>query len=231
MPAFVAARQSAYPAEAWFAREAVQRLLREEQRQVASDLGRAFGRYGLFLRPAPALAAAVPGSALRTVLSLYRAGDGLAGDLRCEDGALPLAGASCALVYAEHVIESSRAPAALVGEIARVLKPEGVALFVVFNPYGLARLRWLRSDLRATGVGSLAAWVREAGLEVQCCRYLGALWSGHDRLPPSDRPKETMIDRFRSSYLLQARRREVGLTPLRLQRTASVALKPGMYPG
>lgn len=231
MPAFVAARQSEHPAEAWFAREAVQRVLREEERQMADDLARAFGRYGLHLRPAPGLAAPPPSHALHAVLSLHRRQSGFAGDIDCRDSALPIAGASMALVYAEHVLESSPEPAALVGEIARVLKPEGVALLVVFNPIGLLRMRWRRHGLRATGAGSLRAWAREAGLDIHGCRHLGALWSARDRLTTNNDTRDSMIDRFRSSYLIQARRREAGVTPLRLQRAAPVAFKPGMHPG
>lgn len=231
MPAFVAARQFERPAEAWFAREAVQRLLREEQRQVADDLACAFGRYGLSMRPTAPAAPPPADHGLQAVLALHRAAGGFAGDMYCEDAALPVASTSISFVYAEHVVESSPEPQALVGEIARVLKPEGVAGFVVFNPLGLARLRWSRRGLRAVGAGELTRWVLAAGLEVRQCRHLGALWSASDRIGAGRNPRGTMIDRFRSSYFLLARRREAGVTPLRIPRAAAVGFKPGMHPG
>ncbi len=234
MPALQPNRQPAKPTEAWFARETVQRMMDHVQRDAAHELARIYGTCGLYLRASASSPAALSGNLLQSMLSLHRERGAFAGELRCADAELPIASGCLALVYALHVLESSTDVAGFVGEVARVLRPEGVALFLVLNPWGLARLRWTLRGPPAIAPATLSQIVRSAGLEVVSCRYLGPRWRADDRLPePSsstDAPLVAFLERLRAAYLLQARRRDATLTPLRSHRAAAT-LRPDMRPG
>lgn len=230
MPPAPARRQPDKPADAWFRRPATQRLVREVQRQALPELTRVFGHSGLYLRPTPAIAGPLSGNMLASVVSLYREPRGFAGDLACADDRLPFASGSLSLVYALFVFESSPAPEALLAEIARVLKPEGTALFLALNPWAPLRLRWAFQGLHGTDPAVFAGKVREAGLEVQRRRYLGPVWSvpeGTDIGPQRD---EGPGSRLRAASLVVARRREAGVTPLRTGVSA-IKFRPGMSAG
>src|SRR5690606_11712805 len=112
-------------------------------------LTRVFGHTGLYLRPCRALDGTLSGNMLARVLSLHRQDGRFEGELACEDSALPLPGSSVSLAYALCVLETSPRPEALAAELARVLKPGGVALVLTLNPWGLARLRWSFRGLAA----------------------------------------------------------------------------------
>lgn len=234
MPTLQSIRQPAKPSAAWFARAAALQMIDGGQRDAAHELTRIYGPCGLYLRASSAMPPVLSGHLLQSVLSLHRADGGFAGELRCSDAELPIANGCLALVYALHVLETSPDAAALVDEIARVLQPEGVVLFLVLNPWGLARLRWTLRGPRAIAPATLTQIVRAAGLEVVSCRYLGPHWRADDRLPDPPRrtgsPLAGLSDRLRAVYLLQARRRDVTLTPLRA-RGAAPTLHPNMRPG
>lgn len=181
--------------------------------QAAPEISRAFGRGGLFMRPCAQSPALLPGAMMQVMVQLYRCADGFSGDLRCADDALPIVTASLALVYAQHVLESSSAATALLGEVARVLAPEGVAIFIVFNPLSPLRLRWCNRGLKVWAPGQVARALAEHGLEVRTTRPIGCCWRA---------PAACVLDadarrssRFASSYLLLARQRLHGMTPLR----------------
>ena len=136
MPAAPTPRQHEGSAESWFCRDPGLALLHQVQREAIPELTRVFGHSGLYLRPCQALPETLSGNMLAQVLGLYRCGDRFAGALACRDGALPLASGSLSLVYALCVLETSCEPDALVGEIARVLKPGGDFLIKIFQGEG-----------------------------------------------------------------------------------------------
>lgn len=230
MPPAPARRQPDPPADAWFRRDRTLRLVHEVQRQTVPELTRVFGHSGLYLRPSAAIAPALSGNMLASVVSLHRCSGGFAGDLRCTDTALPMPGASLALVYALFVFETSPAPAALLAEIARVLKPDGVALMIGLNPWGLTRLRWALNGFSSTASAQFAAQVREAGLDVQRSRYVGPLWTLPDRVDIARKPQDGPGARLRMAHLTIARRRDPGLTPLRAG-PARIGFRPGISTG
>lgn len=205
-------------------------MLQEVQRQATPELTRVFGHGGLYLRPTAALAPTLSGNLLANVVSLHREGARFGGALACSDGSLPFASGCLSLVYALCVFESSPDPAGLLAEAARVLKPEGVALLVTLNPWGLARLKWGFKGLRSVDPGQFAAQVREAGLEVQRRRYLGPLWSAPVGVDLDPRGGDGPSSRLRLASLVVARRREAGVTPLRSGAPA-LKLRPGMSAG
>lgn len=74
--------------------------------------------------------------------------EGLHASLLVADGEkLPFAGASFDLVYAHGVVQYTTDAAALVYECRRVLKPQGTAIFQVYN-----RVSWLNALSRVTKV-------------------------------------------------------------------------------
>ena len=74
---------------------------------------------------------------------------GLQGDLRVGDGTrLPFPDASFDLVYCHGVLQYAANPNGIVREAARVLKPDGEAIFMVYN-----RRSWLAWMSRHLGVG------------------------------------------------------------------------------
>lgn len=230
MPPAPARRQPEKPADIWFRREATLGLTQEVQRQAIPELTRVFGHSGLYLRPSEALPPALSGNMLANVLSLHRQGDGFSGDLACHDHAFPVASGCLALVYVLFVLESSPDPVALLAESARVLKPDGVALFLSLNPWAPAHLRWAFRGLRGIDPGELAAQVREAGLDVQRRRYLGPVWSPPGAVDLSARRSEGPGARLRMASLIVARRREAGVTPLR-GGAAALKFRPGVSAG
>lgn len=229
MPAALDRRQPDAPADAWFGREPTLRLVQEVQRQAIPDLTRVFGHSGLYLRPGEGVPAMLSGNLLAQVPALKRDGNGFSGDLRCRDDGIPFASGSLSLVYALFVLETSPDPAALLAEVARVLKPEGVLMVLSFNPWSPVRLRWAFRGLRPVEPGWLQQRVAEAGLEVHRQRHLGPLWAargdgraGRAALAPPA---------LRAAHLLVARRREPGITPLLGGLPAGLALRPGMSAG
>ena len=201
------------------------------QRQAVPELTRVFGHTGLYLRPADVVPPTLSGNLLAGVVSLVRDGDGFGGDLACRDDGLPFASGTLSLVYALFVFETSKAPQVLLQEIARVLKPEGVAILLTLNPWSLARLRWAFRGLACADGQAFAARVRDVGLDVQRRRRVGPLWSPPARIDTA--PPDTVAGpsgRLRMADLTVARRRDPGVTPLRAG-SPRIAFRPGMSAG
>ncbi|WP_460453615.1 class I SAM-dependent methyltransferase [Arenimonas aestuarii] len=223
-------RQHEGNADAWFCREPGLALLHQIQREAIPELTRVFGQSGLYLRPCRALPEALSGNMLAQVLSLYRHEDHFRGALACGDEALPLASGSLSLVYALCVLETCPDPDALVGEIARVLKPGGVALLASLNPWGLARLRWALRGLRGIDPVRLGQQVVDNGLEIERQHWLGPVWAPTAGLELREPRGQGLFAGLRAAHLIVARRREPGMTPLRTG-TPNMALRPGMTAG
>lgn len=230
MPPAPARRQPDTPAAAWFGRESTLRMLHDVQRQAIPELTRVFGHTGLYLRPTPALAPVLSGNMLANVISLHRGAEGFEGDLACRDDQFPICSGCVSLVYGLFVLETSASPTALLDEMARVLKPEGVAILLTLNPWSPVRLRWGFRGLVPRDPATVAAEVQAAGLEVQRRRGIGPLWSSAPAVDLAVRGRDHPWSGLRMASLVVARRRDPGLTPL---RAASPALKfrPGMSAG
>jgi SAM-dependent methyltransferase len=203
-------------------------MVAEVQRSAIPEMTRVFGQFGLYLRPSSSMPADLSGNLLGNVLSLYRDQDGFSGQVRCQDDELPVSTSSLSLVYALFVLETSPDPAALLQEISRSLKPEGVALLMNLIPWSMAQLRWLRPP-RSTSGAWLDRLAQEAGLEVVRRHYIGPFWpSANGSI--SDRGGNGWLDGFRAASLSVLRRREAALTPLR-KVSSAVSLRPGMSAG
>ena len=84
--------------------------------------------------------------------------------------------------------------------------------------------------LRTWSPDALRALLTGLGLEIMGCRYLGARWSANT-MPALDvggsQPPGSLL---RSGFLLEARRRDPGMTPLRVQ-SATVRFGAGARAG
>ena len=190
-------------------------LLRHCHRDAARDVARCSGRYGLFVQPHadPGYEIATPN--LHTRLQLLRDGEDFGGDLRCGESMLPLVDDSFALIFAMCAFEAARDPVGLAAECARLLEPEGTLLVLGLNPWSPARLRWMFGGLRAWSPDALRALLTGLGLEIVGCRYLGAHWSARSAAANEIGDTRRHGSPLRSGFLLEARRRDPGLTPLR----------------
>lgn len=219
---------------------AVCNLFRQELATLAPILAGVYGTTGLFLRAHAAAPDELPANLLGNVVSLaLDDAQTLSGGLSCTPGELPLAGESCKLVVVQHLFERLDDPASCVGEIARVLAPEGVLLVLGFNPLSLWRpwlagaARRVRLPIRLRSAQSWATAIGAQGIDVLQTRYPGAWspWSA-SLAEPLTVTGSTPLAWLRGSWLLLARKRRSVLTPLRLRRDMrELARNPRLVPG
>lgn len=147
--------------------------------------------------------------------------------IRARFEALPIATASVEAVLLPHTLEHAVHPHALLREVERVLVGEGQLLVCGFNPYGpwglrhvVSRGRFPPPATRLLSEGRLRDWLGLLGFEVTATQhYLFA--------PPWQRRlKARTLEWLEShgrrfgaplagAYLLKARKRVRGLTPIR----------------
>jgi SAM-dependent methyltransferase len=149
------------------------------------------------------------------------------GVIRCDYGALPIASNSVEAVLLPHTLEHAPHPHALLREVERVLVGEGHVLVCGFNPLGpwgvrhlISRDRFPPCGTRLLSEGRLRDWLGLLGFEVtEAQRYLFAPpWT--QRISARSRAwLESRGARFApplaGAYLVKARKRVRGLTPIR----------------
>ena len=205
-------------------------MIADAQRQAIPELTRVFGHTGLYLRPLADISPELSGNMLARIISLHRDGTRLGGQLRCLDEQLPIADRSLSLVHALFVLESSPDPQALLQEIARVLKPEGIALLISLNTWSPTRLRWAIHGVSGQAAAQAESMAHEAGLEVLRRHHLGPVWARDVRNRRAEQRSNRLTDGLRAVSLLVLRHREAALTPLR-QNTRTTSLRPGISVG
>jgi len=211
----------------WFDSAAAKRLLEWERRAVIPKLTALYGCHGLYLRPSAAVASELSGNMLQGVISLYRDARGFSGDLECRDEALPVMSESLALVYAQHVFETSQDGEALAQELGRLLAPEGTALIMLLNPLSPWRLRWQGRGFAPPGLGLMNRWLAEAGLEPMGLHGAGPVLPWQMSVNEDVEKRSLGLSGFRASQLLIARKRRHGLTPLRSRGAIRLAAQAG----
>ena len=214
----------------WFREGRGRRLAAEAQRQTIPELTRVFGHAGLFLRPFSEYPPELSGNMLANVMTLGRRGDALHGQWDSRDDALPIGTGTLSLVYSLFALETSPTPEALVQEVGRVLKPDGVAMLVCLNGWSPSRLRWLGWPA-GPGIARIAALAREAGLETLRRQALGPIWLGaRGEATGNARARPRLLDPLCVAQLLVLRRRDVPVTPIRAGAPV-VGLRHGVSPG
>lgn len=155
--------------------------------------------------------------------------------------AVPLEARSIGLVVLPHVLEFTADPHQVLREVSRVLVPEGHVVIIGFNPlsvWGLRRLLTAHGE-RAPWTGRfhqlsrVKDWLAVLGFETQSgsmVYYRPPLQS--DALRQKLRLLEKVGDRWwpmaAASYILVARKREPGLTPLVPSWKRNKRLAPGL---
>lgn len=218
----------------WFDSPSGRRLVLEELREVIPLLTAHIGVRGLYLRPAASAPSSLSGNMLQSVLSLHCAGDHLAGELCCNGDALPIGNDAICLAYALHTLDQCDDPRALLDELRRVLRPEGVLFLIGLSPGSAWRLRWRGHGLHPRGVQRTRAMLAAAGLSVEVQVGLGPIWPALGARAPLaavERTTASALDPLRAGYLLIARKRRVPLTPIGLRQRGRVGLQPQVRPG
>jgi SAM-dependent methyltransferase len=215
----------------WFATPVGHRLLLDEQRAVIPLLTQHIGVRGLYLRPHASAPPTLSGNMLQSVLNLHQHDGGIDGELRADVDALPIESDALCLAYALHSLDCCAAPATLVEELRRVLRPEGVLFLIGLSPFSPWRLRWMRSGLHARPGGRVRTLLGEAGFAVELQVGLGPVMPfpgvEHDDVPAPQPARDSLLDDWRAGYLLIARKRRVPLTPVGARPRAAVgALQP-----
>ena len=211
---------------AWYATPLGEALEAAELAAVRDALATLFG-YHLVLVAPPWRASPLESSRIphRTVMPCsWQAGAGLIGLPQ----RLPLAAESLDAIILPHVLEHVTQPHEVLREVDRCLVPEGHVLILGFNPFGLWGLRRLLSARRQrlpwTGnfisQTRLRDWLALLGFDTVACRPL--LFR-----PPvqgfATTPRLEFLDRLAdrgwpvpaAGYQLLARKRVVGMTPIR----------------
>lgn len=136
------------------------------------------------------------------------------GNMTClvADHMLPFATASFDRVFVAHGLEDTRHLPQLMGELWRVLKPEGQIVIIAPNRAGL----WSRSDASPFGAGRPFTRGQLSGV-LETAQFLPTAWSGALYMPPSrrllglaggfERFGETVWPRFSGLILVRAVKR------------------------
>ncbi len=195
---------------AWFDEPVALRLMCEEQRQATPLLTQYIGVRGLYLRPGVGAPAELSGNMLQTVTRLHALHDRLVGDVGCSFEALPFDSETFCLVYGLHVIEDAIAPQQRIAELARVLRPEGVAFLVCLSAASLWRLRWNRRGIDPPSAAKLRGWLAASGLLLERELGVGPVlpWIGEGQ------HRGGSPAAWRAARLFVARKRKPALTPV-----------------
>lgn len=231
MPAALTPRQPDHRFERWFRLGPGRFLIADALRQSIPELTRVFGHTGLYLRPLADVAPELSGNMLASIVSLHRQAGQFGGQLRCADEQLPIADRSLSLVLALFVLETSPDPQALLQEIARALKPEGIALLITLNTWSPSRMRWALQGVSSHAAAHVEHMAREAGLEILRRHFLGPIWAGNPNQSPAVTRSARLTAGLRAASLLVLRHREAALTPLRKTARATGNFHPGISVG
>jgi SAM-dependent methyltransferase len=216
MPTMPAPSPSGQPENAagWFAISAGQALLRSETETARTFLERGSALAWLWIRPAPDVDSGVAsGRGLR----LATADGGWTGDVRCWLP-LPLASESIGSVLLQHVLTRDAAGRALLEECTRVLVPGGRLGLFALNPLSPYRWRWRGHGLQASEPLAWRRRLRAAGLVPEpLSQGIGPSWREG---VVADAQQGVGL---RAAYLLQAEKRSLPLTPVRVRRRVRVA--------
>ena len=158
--------------------------------------------------------------------------------------AMPLEAKSVGIVLLPHILEFSHDPHRVLREASRVLVPEGHLVLVCFNPYSCWGLRRALSGLfgdkqsvpwdgRFFSLSRVKDWVSVLGFEVvsgSTAYYLPPFKSAkiRERLSFVQKMGPRWWPMWSATFILVAKKREVGVTPIAPWRRKKQRLAPGL---
>ncbi|MGB9428654.1 MAG: methyltransferase domain-containing protein [Gammaproteobacteria bacterium] len=207
----------------WFAERTGAYLLRQERQALADVLPTIFGFFLVQAGDWGPVGSLLQASPIRTQFVLT-SGNDTGAQLRGHPAYLPFASDSVDALLLPHTLERSKDTHQVLREAERVLTGEGNLIVLGFHPWGLWGLRQQFDDStpwagRLVRLGRLQEWLVVLGFEtVRVRQYLFRPPFQHNLLVHS-----AFLDRLRwrisaSAYMLVARKRVFGMTPLRLKR-------------
>ncbi|WP_297527122.1 class I SAM-dependent methyltransferase [Thiohalobacter sp.] len=224
----------------WFRSPLGRALGEAETTRLRASLGSLFG-YHMLLVDAPWTEDVTEASRVRNRFRLNAgAGNGPLFEGRAD--ALPVITDSIDIIVLPHVLEFSSDPHAVLREVDRCLIPEGHVVIVGFNPWSLWGLRSILTGWRGQvpwcgrflGAGRLRDWLALLGFATVEAAPIGFR-------PPVGSPwlleRAGVLDRLAdrgwrlpaAAYLLVARKRVMGLTPIKPRwRPRRGLLSPGI---
>ncbi|MEO8673814.1 MAG: methyltransferase domain-containing protein [Tahibacter sp.] len=225
-----------------FVLPSVHTLLQHELDALAPELAGVFGRQGLFVRPHAMAPDQICAPMLGRWVCLHTdAADSLAGDLSCSPQELPFADDSFRVILVQHASERLTDASTFRAELARVLEPGGIVLVVGFHPLSPWRpwLAWQQRHLiDRVRPSSASRWRDEfaqAGVLTYSVRRVGGITQPDRALRTAYAPPggiSTLLAPLRPSYLLLARKRVRGVTPLPvLRRVREKSVRPHFASG
>ncbi|HPF72192.1 MAG TPA: methyltransferase domain-containing protein [Xanthomonadaceae bacterium] len=216
MPTFAKTRQAEQAALDWFRSAAASRLMTVEQAELIPALTSVHGSHALYLRPSATANSMLSGHLLGDVMSLHVRGDGGGwdGDLRCGAEGFPIEDGSLALVYLLHSLDHCTNPQRLLGEVMRMLQPDGCLISVGLNPWSPWSWRWRGRGPIGRSASRTARLIEQSGLTLLRSYRLGPLspFDGAD-LPRVPELHSSLSGGLRAGYAWCARKRVQSLTP------------------
>jgi SAM-dependent methyltransferase len=215
--------------QSWFATVLGLQWMERFQQASLSEVARVYGHAGIFLRPCEQASSVLLGSMVSQLLTVHRVNRHFEGVFSCKDAQLPIAEESLSLVYAQCVLETSMYPEALIEELSRCLKPEGVLIMVSLNGFSAGRMRWAGHGLTPLSGRYLDECCRKNSLEVIKQNLIVPVY-GQLKTPPRQ-PRLGLLTPFYAGRIVVAKRRVAGLTPLRKTAQKNYRLNPRISPG
>lgn len=172
--------------------------------------------------------------------ALVSAGADPGAGIRAQPSRLPIQADSIDALLLPHTLEFAEEPHGVLREAQRVLRPEGCLVLVGFEPLGawalrsrLARGGFPPGIARQLSAGRVTDWLKLLGLDADpASRFLFTLpfsraQSGRLRRW-ADGTGRVLGSRLSGGYLLVAKKRVPGMTPIRLQFRARPAVLGGL---
>jgi len=141
---------------------------------------------------------------------------------------LPLEQHSIDCLLIHHVLEFADDPHAILREAARVVRPEGVIVVVLFNPWSLLGLqqklfgKWQKKTwtMASPGSSKLSDWLQLLDFSVESVDHCWHLPIFHrlalaEKMFKYERPLHRLTGRFGACAVVCAKKRSSTLTPIR----------------